>query len=124
MDDHAEFVQAAADFLERCPELVLVGTLDNGAEDVLAWAALLDPQVILIDLEMHSPSGMATIPRLRQALPQTKIIALTLLDSHTYRKAALSVGADDLIAKTDMVQHLLCTINRLLQKGTSRSVNL
>ena len=124
MDDHAEFVQAAADFLERCPGLVLVGTLENCADDVLARVALLDPQVILIDLEMHSPSGMATIPRLRQALPRTTIIALTLLDSHTYRKAALSAGADDLIAKVDLIQHLPYTIDRLLRKGTSLPVNL
>jgi two-component system NarL family response regulator len=124
MDDHPEFVQAAADFLGRCQDLVLVGTLDNCADDALAQVALLDPQVILIDLEMHSPSGMATIPRLRQALPQTAIIALTLLDSHTYRKAALSAGADDLIAKADLVRHLPCTISRLMCEDKSLGISL
>jgi DNA-binding NarL/FixJ family response regulator len=124
MDDHADFVRAASDFLERCQDLVLVGTLDNCADDFLAQVTLLDPQVILIDLEMHSPGGMATIPRLRQALPQTAIIALTLLDSHIYRKAALSAGADDLIAKADLIRHLPCTIDRVLCEGRSLLVNL
>jgi DNA-binding NarL/FixJ family response regulator len=115
MDDHAGFCRVATDFLSRCEKLVLVGTVSSEVDDPLAQIVRLDPHVVLIDLEMHGPDGLAMLPRLRQALPGTAIIALTLLDSHTFRKAALLAGADDLIAKEDLIRYLPPAIDRLMR---------
>jgi DNA-binding NarL/FixJ family response regulator len=117
MDDHASFCQVTSDFLERCEKLVLVGTLSSDADDLLAQAVRLNPHVVLVDLEMHARAGLAMLPCLRQALPGAAIIALTLLDSHTYRKAALSAGADELIEKADLIRYLPPAIDRLMHRA-------
>ena len=41
-------------------------------------------------------TGLETISRLRNMLPDVGIIALTLLEGNAYRQAAMAAGGDDL----------------------------
>ena len=115
VDDHEAFLRVATEFLQRHQELVVVGTA-RGGEEALAQAQELRPQVILIDLRMPGLNGMATIPRLRVMLPEVGIIALTLLDPNTYRRAALAAGADDFVAKANLATELLPAIRRVVSE--------
>ena len=112
IDDNPDFLKAAVDFLRRRQELVLVGATDGG-EQALAQAPILKPQVILIDLELPGLADLKTIPRLRRILPGVGIVALTLLDSRAYRKAALDAGAHAVVSKARLVSDLLPAIHRL-----------
>jgi len=117
VDDNLDFLKAAVDFLRRRPELVLVGAT-NGGEQALAEAANLDPQVILIDLEMPGLTNLETIPRLREMLPGVGIVGLTLLDSRAYLKAAQGAGAHAIVSKSKLVSDLLPAIRRITRAGT------
>jgi len=75
----------------------------------------IKPCVILLDLNMPGLSGLETIPRLRDMLPEVGIIALTLLDPRTYRQAALAAGAEDFVAKANLTTDLLPAIRRVMQ---------
>jgi len=110
--NHEAFLRVATEFLQRHHELVVVGTA-RGSEEALAKAQELRPEVVLIDLRMPGPNGMATIPRLRVMLPETGIIALTLLDPNAYRQTALAAGADDFVAKANLSTDLLPAIRRV-----------
>jgi DNA-binding NarL/FixJ family response regulator len=71
------------------------------------------------------PGGLKFIPRLRTALPDVGIIALTLIGIGGYRQAALEAGVDDLIPKAAMGADLLPAIRRVKragQRGTVRQV--
>jgi DNA-binding NarL/FixJ family response regulator len=46
-------------------------------------------------------------------LPDVGIVALTLLEGDAYRQAALAAGADDLVAKAELVTDLLPAIRRV-----------
>ena len=109
VDDNEAFRHVATDFLQRHPELTVVGAICGG-EEALAQAEDLQPQVILIGL--YSP-GMETISRLRKVLPGVGIIALTLLNDNTYRKAAMVAGADDVVLKAELITDLLPAIRRV-----------
>ena len=116
VDDKSTFLGIATRFLqeEHRDEVAVVGVADGG-EEALVEAQLLQPQVILIDLNMPGVSGLEAIPRLREALPDAGIIALTLLDAEVYRQAALAAGADDFVSKVKMVADLLPAIRRVVR---------
>ena len=103
VDDNPTFLRIASRYLrEHCNnELDVVGTAQGG-EMALALAPELQPQVILLDLSMSDMPGLKAIPLLREALPDVRIIIVTLLHTEVYRDAALAAGADGFVAKATM----------------------
>ena len=81
----------------------------------LTQAQAWQPQLVLLDLMMPRPSGLEVIPRLRALLPHVRIIALTLLDTSSYRRAALAAGADAFVAKSSMETDLLPAVQQVMQ---------
>ena len=132
VDDNSTFLRIATRFLEQdhavtppdipaeCPAVIprprvaVVGTA-GGGEEALAQAERLSPHVILLDLMMPGVGGLEIISRLRAIFPDVGIIALTLLDTSSYRSAALAAGADVFIAKSAMSTDLLPAIQQVIQ---------
>ena len=112
VDDNSTFLDIAARFLAKQEDLDVVG-MALGAEEALAVARDERPDVTLIDLAMPTMSGLEAIPLLRAAVPEMGIIALTLLASDSYRRAARSAGADGLVSKTTLKRDLVPAIRRL-----------
>jgi len=119
VDDSEAFRRVATDFMQRHHELTVVGVACED-EEALVQAQVLGPQVILIGLDTPGPTGLKTISRLREVLPDVGIIALTLLEGDAYRQAALAAGADDLVRKAELVTDLLPAIRRVTQAKRSR----
>ena len=115
VDDNSTFLRIAARYLrEHCDgELEVVGAI-HGGKAAVNEAPNLKPQVILLDLAMADLHGLEAMPLLRDKLPEVKIIALTLLDTESYRQAAREAGADDFVAKAAMSTDLLPTIRRVV----------
>jgi DNA-binding NarL/FixJ family response regulator len=103
-------------FLKRCDELSLVGTV-QGSEKALAPALDLQPGVILLDLDTSDRTGLATLADLRTALPEARLVAMSLLGADGYRQAVLAAGADDLVVKSNLRTDLLPAIRRATQDG-------
>ena len=113
-DDNPTFLRIVTRFLEeQSRKTVSVVATARGGEEALAQAEALRPQVVLIDLNMPGLSGLEAIPRLRRALPDAGIIAVTLLDTDAYRQAALAAGADDFVSKITLNAELLPAIRRV-----------
>ena len=116
VDGNEVFLRAAADFLQRQSELIVVGVICGG-EDILTQAQDLGPQVFLVGLDRP---GLETISRLRNVLPDVGIIALSLLEGDTYRQAAVAAGADDLVRKEELITDLLPAVRRVMRARRSR----
>lgn len=113
VDDSRAFLNAEAALLSRYQDLPVVGAIHRG-EDILREAQSLQPRVILIGLDAQDLAGLKTISRLRVTLPTVYIIALTMLNGDAYRQAALSAGANEVIAKADLSTDLIPAIRRLV----------
>jgi DNA-binding NarL/FixJ family response regulator len=118
VDDNPSFLRIATRFLQEHDDVAVVGAA-GGGEEALALAQDLQPDIVLIDLAMPGLSGLETIPRLRAALPEAGIIALTVLDTISYWQAALSAGANDFVPKTRLNTDLLPAIRRVAQADPS-----
>lgn len=111
VDDHEIFLQAVVEYLERHQEVIVVGTALSG-EEALAQAQGLQPDVILVDLDMPGLSGLETIAGLRAILPEAGLVVLSLLDVSIYRRPALAAGAHDFVSKSTLSKDLLPAIRR------------
>ncbi|MBI5943907.1 MAG: PAS domain S-box protein [Chloroflexi bacterium] len=109
VDDSPYFLDAVRDFLHLQTTLSVAGTATEG-QDALAQARRLNPDIILLDLNLGQQSGLALIPLFKQHVPKAKIVILTIMLDETYRTAAMQAGADAFVHKTEMSGTLLSTI--------------
>ena len=113
VDDNPYFLEAARDFLSAQEGLTVVGAATH-ADEALAQAQRLTPDVILLDLNLGNRFGLELIPRFKEKLPQTRIIVLTLMNEAAYGAAARQAGADDFVPKAALSERLMPALRRLM----------
>jgi two-component system, NarL family, response regulator LiaR len=91
-DDHPVVRQGLRIYLGLDPEIELVGEASN-AEEALAMARKLHPDVVVMDLLMPGTDGVTAIAALRRELPDTEVIALTSALEEHYVVEAIQAGA-------------------------------
>jgi two-component system response regulator NreC len=74
------------------------------------------PGVLILDLNMPGGSGLEAIPRLRQDVPETAIVVLTMQDDPAFARQALQAGARAFVLKEAADEELLEAI-RLAANG-------
>ncbi|HEX4343171.1 MAG TPA: response regulator transcription factor [Verrucomicrobiae bacterium] len=111
-DDSPEFLWAMGEFLEAQPELELVGRGSNGKEAV-ALAGALQPQLVVLDLEMPVMNGLRAAELLRAQSSTLRIIVVSINDSATWVEACRVAGVDVFVAKQQLSRELPGQIKRL-----------
>ena len=76
VDDESVVRDGVITILSLQPDMEVVGDARNGIEAVKA-AHRTKPNVILLDMVMPEQDGLATIPKLKEMLPESKILVLT-----------------------------------------------
>ncbi len=119
VDDNPTFLKITREFLDSNPDIKVIGTA-NGGEEALTKIEGVSPQIVLVDLAMPGISGTDTIALLRLKRRDLRIIALTVMNTYSFRQAALEAGADVFIPKANMRTELLPAL-RSLARGESAS---
>lgn len=97
-DDHPLFRDGVRALLDSIPQAEMVGEAASGDEAV-AQAAALQPDVILMDIQMPGMSGIEATRRILQAYPGMGIMVLTMFDDDDSVFAAMRAGARGYILK-------------------------
>lgn len=97
-DDHVFYREGVRVFLENEPDIEVVGEAGDG-EEVLAKAAELRPDVILMDLKMPGINGIEATRRIHEAHPEIGVLALTMFDDDDSVFAAMRAGAHGYLLK-------------------------
>jgi DNA-binding NarL/FixJ family response regulator/uncharacterized protein involved in exopolysaccharide biosynthesis len=92
VDDQKTIREGLKAILESEPDLVVVGTAQDGQSGI-EQVALLQPDVVLIDMEMPGIDGVKTTEIICQNYIGTKIIILSCYDSDEYVSQSLRAGA-------------------------------
>lgn len=111
IDDHPMLRRGVAQLLELDDELQLVGEASSGDEGI-KQALALDPDLILLDLNMHGMSGIDTLKAMRMADIYARVLVFTVSDSHEDVVAALKAGADGYLLKDIEPEDLLACIKK------------
>jgi DNA-binding NarL/FixJ family response regulator len=87
----------------------IVGEAENGQE-AIELATALQPDVVLMDVEMPIVDGLTATRSIKQQCPQCRVIILSIHDDEAVRAAARLAGADDFIDKGESLTTLLKAI--------------
>jgi two-component system response regulator NreC len=112
-EDHVMVRQGLRVLLERAG-MVVIGEASDGQE-ALRLAHEHTPDVAVLDIAMPSLNGLETARRLREALPQTKIVLLTMYTEEPYVLEALQAGAVGYVLKTQAAGDIVQAIRDALQ---------
>ncbi|WP_299145649.1 response regulator transcription factor [uncultured Tateyamaria sp.] len=114
VDDHPMVAQGIQAVLEDHEGIDVVGTLSNGRAAIDALQRL-DPDVILMDLNMPEMGGLTATEIVLEQRPGTRILILSMHDSPEYISSALSHGAMGYVLKdvpTDEIALAIETVMR------------
>lgn len=97
-DDHPVFRYGLRALLQAEPETEVVGEAMSG-DEVIALAASLQPDVILMDLNMPGINGIEATRRILATNPHMNILVLTMFDDDDSVFAAMRAGARGYLLK-------------------------
>jgi len=98
IDDFPLIREGFAAALEADPGLKIVGQADNG-EDGLRLARELQPDVVLLDLNMPGMGGMTALEKLRTETPEAKVLVVTAAEKAQPLLDAIAGGAIGYLTK-------------------------
>lgn len=112
VDDHAVIRTALKLVIQNCPGLKIVGEAGN-REEALALKNREQPDIILLDLDLGSESGLDLIPEFTDGGSPSKIIVLTGLRDPEMHHQAIKLGAMGVVQKEKAVDVLISAIERV-----------
>jgi len=92
VDDQMLFREGLRTLLSTQPDFEVVGEASNG-EEALRMSATLRPTVVLMDLRMPVMDGATATRRLKETLPECRVIVLTTFDDDEYVFEGMRAGA-------------------------------
>jgi DNA-binding NarL/FixJ family response regulator len=122
-DDHALFRAGLARLLSDYPELQIVGEAGS-AEEAVRLAKSLAPDVILMDIDMPDEDGVSATRRIKRALPDARIVMLTMYAGERYVVDAIRAGAYGYVRKDISADELVSTIRTVAEGGAVISPHL
>ncbi len=111
-DDHALVRSGFRALLSAQPDLEVAGEAIDGVAVVQACERL-QPDVVLMDLNMPGRSGIAAIHDLRQSCPDAKVLVVTMHEDEAYAQQALLAGAHGYVLKKSLATELLDAIHQV-----------
>ena len=110
-DDHQLFRQGLRGLLERAGHEVVAEASDG--REALRLARTLNPDVAVLDLSMPQLNGLDAAHEILRAVPEIKIILLTMYNDRAYVLQALRAGAKGYVLKTQAAEDLLGAIDEV-----------
>ncbi len=98
VDDHALFREGLTSLLSYQDDFIVVGEAED-AESALKQARTLQPDVVLMDIELPGEDGATATQRLKMEMPEINIVMLTVHDDTETLFEAIKVGAQGYLLK-------------------------
>jgi DNA-binding NarL/FixJ family response regulator len=108
-DDHLLFRDGLRALLAAAPDMDMVGEAGTG-DEVIDLAAALQPEVVVMDLQMPGTGGVEATRRIVQASPHVGVLVVTMFDDDSSVFAAMRAGARGYVLKGAKYDELLRAI--------------
>lgn len=116
-DDHTLVRAGIRRILESQPQFEVIGETQNGT-DTLAALRSVQPDVLVLDLNMNGLEGIEVLRTCKADHPEMKVVILTMHAGREYVSRALAEGADGYLLKDSAVQDLAAAIDAVTAGGT------
>jgi DNA-binding NarL/FixJ family response regulator len=116
-DDHEVVRRGVREYLTGESDMEVVGEARNG-DEALHLADELQPDVLIVDIQMPEVSGVEVTTRVKQRHPECQVLVLTAFDNDPYIFALLKAGASGYLLKTADPDDLVRAV-RVVHEGQS-----
>ena len=99
VDDHVLYRAGVKTALSSKNDIKVIAEADNGAH-LLNMLKGIQPDVILLDIQMPVMDGITALPEIKKLYPGIKVIMLTLLDDQSVITKLMELGANSYLVKT------------------------
>jgi DNA-binding NarL/FixJ family response regulator len=114
-DDHTLFRDGVQEMLQTVTGIEVVGAVSTG-DDALVLAEQMQPDVLLLDVEMPGPGAVGVIRQLRRRCPGTRVIVLTMHDDAAVVRELLECGASAYLSKTSLRVELVAAVQSVAEQ--------
>ncbi len=98
-DDHVLYRAGVKTALSSKKDIKLIAEADNGSH-LLALLKAIQPDVILLDIQMPVMDGITTLAEIKKLYPAIKVIMLTMVDDQSMITKLMELGANSYLTKT------------------------
>ncbi len=109
VDDHRSFAEMLSAALDGVPGLTCIGTASSAAEGI-ALARRLQPDIVVMDIQMPREDGLAATARLREVLPDAVVAVVTAHTSPEWVSRAAQAGASAFVPKNGSLQEMIAIL--------------
>lgn len=120
VEDNKVIRESLASYVHRDPELRCVCTCGS-AEEALETLPQQRPDVVLMDIQLPNQSGIECTAKLKQLLPEVRIIMVTVYGNPDLIFKALSAGACGYLLKRCTPEELITAVREVQQGGAPMS---
>ena len=111
-DDHPVVLSGIRTTLERDPDFKIIGETTDGLEAV-RLTQQLQPDVLVTDMMMPGLTGLEVARQVREQVPQTRILLLSMHANESYVLEALKHGATGYILKDSPAEELIKAVRQV-----------
>lgn len=111
VDDQEETRKNVARLLQFENDINVVGTARTG-QDAIKQTVALDPDVVLMDINMPDMDGIEATERIQEQAPVSQIVILSVQGDTNYMRRAMLAGARDFLTKPPKSDELVSVIRR------------
>ena len=108
-DDHRLIRETWTYILNRDSRFKVIGSCSN-SEEAVKMSEELQPQIVLMDINMAPFSGIEATRRIREASPDSRVIGVTMHTQPTYAKKMLQLGASGYVTKNSSKEEMFSAI--------------
>ena len=121
IEDNPNYRKALREALEDCSGFAICGDYGNGeiALKQLSSPSIQPPDIVLLDLELPGMGGLDVLPRIREQLPEARIIVLTRSEDQPKVVSAISSGASGYLLKSSSFEKIEQSIRDVGAGGAS-----
>lgn len=122
-DDHAVVRQGLRAILSGDPAIAIVGEALDG-EEACEQAVTTRPDVVILDISMPRLNGADATRRLRELVPEAKVLVLSVHDEPPYVRELLRAGASGYVLKKTVHTELLRAVHVVARGGVFLDASL
>ena len=123
VDDHPLVREWLTNLINQQTDLAVCGEAETGPQ---ALQAIVDlkPDVAIVDISLKDSSGIELIKDLKQAIPDTAVLVLSMHEEPHYAERALRAGAKGYIVKRETTRKVIAAIRQVLSGAVYLSEQL
>ncbi len=122
-EDNSDLRFSVCLLLNEIDRFILMGDFENCSK-VVEQVKELNPDVILMDIDMPFMTGIEAVKLIRQFNKKTHIIMLTVFDDNTHVLEAICAGASGYLLKKSIPEKLVGAIDEVLAGGAPMSPSI